>query len=141
MSLTHRVVFDTSTLVSAALREGSIPRQDLLKALRFCDLCASDETFGELKQVLGRDKFDPYIGLEKRREFIDLIERNVRLFSAKEHVMENLQPARRDSKDNKFLALALVSEGDAIVTSDEDLLVLHSWHEVQIIKPAEFLAR
>jgi putative PIN family toxin of toxin-antitoxin system len=136
----QRVVFDTSTLVSAALREGSVPHQALLKAFRFCDLCASEETLGELREVLGRDKFDPYMGLEQRRTFIDLMGRNARLFVVNEQVLDNIQPLCRDSKDNEFLALALVSEADAIVTSDEDLLVLHSWHEVQIIKPAEFLA-
>ena len=39
-----------------------------------------------------------------------------------------------------FLALALVAEADAIVSSDEDLLVLHPWREIQILTPAGFIS-
>jgi predicted nucleic acid-binding protein len=56
-----RVVLDTSTLVSAALRIGSVPHQALLKAVGSCDLCASPETLAELEKVLARDKFDRYL--------------------------------------------------------------------------------
>jgi len=39
MSRIQRVILDTSTLVSAALRRGSKPGQALSKALRTCELC------------------------------------------------------------------------------------------------------
>ncbi len=45
----------------------------------------------------------------------------------------------QDPKDNKFLALAFECEADAIVSSDEDLLVLHPWNEVRILGLADFL--
>ena len=54
-----------------------------------------------------------------------------------------IESACRDPKDNHFLALALAlaAEADVLVSSDEDLLVLHPWRGIPIITPAEFLAR
>jgi predicted nucleic acid-binding protein len=52
--MSQRVVLDTGTLVSAALRIGSIPHQALLQALATCDLCASAETLVKLERVLDR---------------------------------------------------------------------------------------
>ena len=45
----------------------------------------------------------------------------------------------RDPEDNQFLALAMVAEAYALVSSDEDLLVLHPWRGIEIVTPAEFL--
>jgi len=36
-----------------------------------------------------------------------------------------INPPCRDPKDDQFLVLARVAEADALVSSDEDLLVLH----------------
>jgi predicted nucleic acid-binding protein len=52
-----------------------------------------------------------------------------------------LEPACRDAKDNKFLALALAAEADALICSDDDLLVMHPWRGIAIVTPAEFLSR
>lgn len=46
----------------------------------------------------------------------------------------------RDPKDDKYLELALASQADTIVTGDGDLLVLHPWRAVRILRPAEYLA-
>lgn len=45
----------------------------------------------------------------------------------------------RDSKDNKYLELALAAGAETIVSSDEDLLVLHPWRRVHILRPADYL--
>ncbi len=66
-----RIILDTSTLVSAALRPGSIPDQALHKALRSCEVCASAETLKELENVLDRGKFDSYRSKESRLRRID----------------------------------------------------------------------
>jgi putative PIN family toxin of toxin-antitoxin system len=135
----QRVILDTSTLVSAALRMGSVPEQALLKALRTCDVCASVETLDELARVLDRKKFDRYRDRESRRSFVARIRRNVHLFAVQDADSAAVDPACRDPRDNQFLALALVSEADALVSSDEDLLVLHPWRGIPIVTPAEFL--
>jgi predicted nucleic acid-binding protein len=66
-------VFDTSTLVSAALRVRSVPRQALLKAIEGWTLCASVEALEELESVLHRPKFNRYLDEEMRRNFLVLV--------------------------------------------------------------------
>jgi len=44
-----------------------------------------------------------------------------------------------DAKDNKYLELALAAGASIIVSSDDDLLVLHPWRGVRILQPAEYL--
>ena len=139
--MTFRVVFDTSTLVSAALRIGSVPYQALSAALATCDLCASPGTLTELEQVLNREKFDRYLDRPLRQEFVALIRRNSRLFLIDDIGLNALEPPCRDHKDNQFLALALAASTDLLVSSDEDLLVLSPWRQIQILTPGEFLAR
>jgi putative PIN family toxin of toxin-antitoxin system len=134
-----RVIFDTSTLVSAAHRTGSVPDQALTKAMRTCDMCASAETLAELAQVLGCEKFNRYRDRQSRLSFVSLIHRTARLFSVQDADLAVVDPPCRDPRDNQFLALALVSEADILVSSDDDLLVLHPWRGVRIVTPAEFL--
>ena len=141
MSFSQRVVLDTSTLVSAALFTGSIPDQALSKALEFFHLCASVETLAELDQVLDRGKFDRYRDRMSRRSFVAVIRRRALLFADDLAGLSAVDPPCRDPKDNKFLALALAAEADAIVSSDDDLLVLSPWRGIPILTPAEFLAR
>lgn len=45
----------------------------------------------------------------------------------------------RDAKDDRYLELALAVEAHMLVSSDEDLLVLHPWRGVQIVRPAHYL--
>jgi len=47
----------------------------------------------------------------------------------------------RDVADNKYLELALAAEAAAIVSGDQDLLVLHPWRGIAILRPAEYLMR
>ena len=138
--MSQRVVFDTSTLVSAALRNGSVPYQALLEALGACDLCGSVTTLDELKRVLESAKFDPYLDRASRSDFIALIRHHVHLFAVQDADIMTVEPSCRDPKDNQFLALALAAEADAIVSSDKDLLVLNPWRGIPIVTPAEFLA-
>ena len=140
MSVLRRVVLDTSTLVSAALRVGSVPHQALLKALGSCELCASSATLNALEQILKSDKFDRYLNTETRLSFVALIRRHTHLFDVQEADELSVQPACRDPKDNKFLALALVCEAGAIISSDKDLLALNAWRSIPVLTPAGFVA-
>jgi predicted nucleic acid-binding protein len=47
--------------------------------------------------------------------------------------------ACRDPKDDKFLELAVNGRADAIVTGDDDLLVLNPFRGIPIITPAAFV--
>jgi predicted nucleic acid-binding protein len=46
----------------------------------------------------------------------------------------------RDSKDNKFLELAVDGKADFIITGDKELLILNSIENIVILPPIEFLA-
>jgi len=87
---------------------------------------------------MNRDKFDRYLDLESRRAFVALVRRNVHLFAVDGGLL-TVGPQCRDAKDQPFLALALAAEAKALVSADEDLLVLHPWNGIPIVTPAEFL--
>jgi len=44
-------------------------------------------------------------------------------------------------KDNRYLELALAANADVIVSGDEDLLVLHPWEDIAMLRPAMFIER
>ncbi|NMG56005.1 putative toxin-antitoxin system toxin component, PIN family [Aromatoleum aromaticum] len=123
MSFVKRVVLDTSTLVGAVLRPTSVPRQAFMKASAEAELCISAATLNELASVLTRNKFDRYLDLETRREFLALYRRHARLFPVTAEDEAALEVPCRDPRDNKFLALALVCSAAAIVSSDDLIAV------------------
>jgi len=112
VSHVQRIVFDTSTLVGAALRIGSTPHQALLKALACAELCASAESLDELGSVLNRRKFDRYLNTGERQEFIATINRIAHMVVVQSAGAMEIEPPCRDPSDNQFLALALAAESD-----------------------------
>jgi len=139
MSLLRRVVLDTSTLVGAALKPGSVPHQALLHALARCDICASVQTWLELDQVMQRDRFDRHLERDTRLSFAALLRQSMHFFAVTPADEAAVQPPCRDTTENKFLALVQVCQADVLVSSDDDLLVLNPWRGVPVLRPAEFL--
>src|SRR5574337_181268 len=140
MSLPRRVVFDTSTLVGAALKPGSVPHQALHLALARCDVCASVQTWLELERVMRRKRMDRYLPRDARVEFVALLRQGMHFFAVTPADVDSLRPRCRDATDDKFLALVQVCQADALVSSDDDLLALHPWQDVPVLRPAEFLS-
>lgn len=134
-----RVVFDTSTLVGAILRTGSVPYQALSLALNQFELCVSLETIAELEAVLARQQFAKYVLTDARAAFVELVRKESTVWAIDALEASDLKPHCRDASDQKFLALAIAAQADAIVSSDHDLLVLHPWQEIAILTPAQFL--
>lgn len=141
MSGFRRVVFDTSTLVSAALRVGSVPHLALAQAFSAGEVCVSAATLAELENVLLRPKFDRYQSAGLRQEFAAILRRRTSLFSVSEVDESAVSPRCRDPKDDQFLALVRACDADALISSDADLLVLHPWQDVPILTPASFIER
>lgn len=140
MRFARRVVFDTSTLIGAMLIPGSVPRKALNAAFVECELCGSEATLAELETVIGRAKFDRYLDRMTRIAFLDMVRRQIRLFVVTESNDAQLPRVCRDPRDNKFLALALVCEADAIVSSDADLTSMNPYEGIAIVSAAAFLA-
>jgi putative PIN family toxin of toxin-antitoxin system len=129
-----RYVFDTNTLVSAALFENSKPGRALRYALRIGIVFLSQSTFNELDEVLSRDRFDDYLSIEDRATFIDSLVERCRFSKP----MESIQVCR-DPDDDKFLELAFSENANCIITGDKDLLVLNPFRGIPILKSADFL--
>lgn len=134
MRFVERVVFDTSTMVSAALRVESTPALAYRKALASHEICTSPDTLHELADVLLRAKFDRYLARNERDAFLDLYRKATTSCDVREKVK-----ACRDPKDDKFLALAVSCGAEVLVSSDHDLLDLHPFRNVVIVTPADFL--
>lgn len=139
MIVFRRVVFDTSTLVSAALRVGSPPHRAMGHTLATGELCVSAATLAELDAVLLRPKFDRYMPVEMRQAFAAFVRHHAAWFEVSEGDAESVNPPCRDLKDNPFLALTQRCGADVLVSSDADLLVMHPWNGVPILTPVAFL--
>ena len=133
------VVIDTSTLVGAVLRPDSKPRQAFMKAVSNTVICVSQSTLQELQVVLNRRKFDRYAPLQTRMDFLALVTQWARLCEVDATSTQTAKGICRDSKDDKFLALALACQATTIVSSDDDLQSLKSWQRIDIISPSVFL--
>ena len=129
-----RCVFDTNTVVSAALFRGSVPERALFLGLRIAAVLMSRELAGELNDVLSRPRFDRYADREIREEFLQDLVRQAESVEVTERVR-----ACRDPKDDKILELAVNGNADYIVTGDDDLLVMNPFRDIEIVRPAEFL--
>lgn len=127
------IIFDTSTLIGAILKPNSLPAEVYYHAAKKYRLLASNETLREIIEVVGRGKFDRFRNLE---------ERTIAL-SYYLGLVETIQPTIfstdcRDEKDNKFLSLALSSRAEIIVSSDDDLLVLHPYQSTRILTVRQY---
>jgi len=129
------IVFDVSTLVGAAIRQDSVPELALQHALSHDRLAVSEATLAELIDVLARPRLARFLDPSLRDDVLSRVHAFGILFVPTEAVTDC-----RDPKDNMYLELALAAGADGIVSSDGDLLVLHPWRGVRILRPAEYLA-
>jgi len=136
MAARARVVVDNNALVSRLLIPDSVPGRAVRKAVDEARLLVSEATVEELADVLARPKFDPYVSIADRQEFLRLLGRVVELVPITFTVR-----ACRDPKDDKFLELAINGRADLIVTGDKDLLELNPFRDIPIMTPAEYLER
>jgi putative PIN family toxin of toxin-antitoxin system len=88
----------------------------------------------ELCEVLGRKQFRRYVDEEDIRTLVAALTREA------EWVDVDVQiTACRDSKDDKFLELAVSGRATCIISGDEDLLALNPFQGIPILAPQEFL--
>jgi putative PIN family toxin of toxin-antitoxin system len=128
------VVFDASTVVGALLKQGSVPERALLLARVLATICLSTEVEAEIREVFARPKFRKYL-TPGRADHIHAV------MAAAAYRAEPTERVAdcRDPKDNKYLELALAAGATTIVSSDDDLLVLHPWRDIDIVTPLAFV--
>ena len=131
------VVFDTNILVSASLLKKSRPDLCVREVLRRkVPLVFSNATFAELADVLMRSKFDRYVSRQARVDFLKSWRASA-IFVPDVSLAEIVTDCR-DSKDNKFLELALAAGVRVIVSGDPDLLSLDPWRGVRVVELSRF---
>jgi uncharacterized protein len=135
METESRYVLDTNVLVSAAIFPDSNPGKALRQALRRGALLLSLSTAEEISEVLSRPKFDRYVAIPTRKQFLAALVREALIVETNRSFS-----LCRDPKDDRFLELAVCGNATCLVSGDGDLLVLHPFQGIPILTPAQFLA-
>ena len=129
------MVLDTNVFVSAVFFLGK--PFEVLRAWRegLVTLVVSPEILDEYRRV-GEELARRYSGVDLA-PFLALVEEHG------EVVQPTPLPAPvcRDPDDDKFLACAACGRADVVVGGDRDLLELHRFDGVDIVKPADLLNR
>ena len=134
MKARRRVVLDTNTLVSGVLLSDSVPGQAVRKAVTEDLMLMSEDSLYELADVLSRKKFDRYLSVEDREEFIRLVLRVAEMVP-----IVRVVHACRDEADNRILEVAVNGDAELIVSGDSDLLRLHPFRGIPVLKPGEYV--
>ena len=130
-------VFDTNSLISAALISTSTNRKALEKAISLGSIAIAPNTLDELLDVIFRQKLDKYFpDNNERLALVNIIEANAVLFSPEISINEC-----RDKKDNKFLELAITANARCIISGDNDLLVMNPFRNIPILNAVDFLSK
>jgi putative PIN family toxin of toxin-antitoxin system len=104
------------------------------KAVDKGEILMSESTLFELADVLGRKKFNAYVSIQDREEFLRTLGRIVEMVSIL-HAVHDC----RDGKDNQILEVAVNGQAQVIVTGDEDLLELNPFRDIPVMTPADYL--
>lgn len=134
----ERFVIDTNVLISAALLGGSVPAQWLNHVLRHGRLVFSDATYAELETRLWRPKFDRYVSTEGRKSLLRDLQATAE-WVAGDTAPDD--PLCRDPDDQQFITAAIAARAAALVSGDQDLLVLKQVGTVPVCTPAQALKR
>jgi len=131
----RRVVLDPNVLISALLTpRGASARILLHLRTGAFELVISPALLAELRAVLRRDKFRPYVSLEEAEEFVELIRRES---TSMEDPKPPAVPLSEDPGDEYLIQLARAARADALVSGDPHLTRLRS--RIPVKSPREFL--
>jgi uncharacterized protein len=125
-----KLLLDTNVLIAALVARGACA--DLLEhCVRRHVVITSQPLLDELEEVLTRKFHQRPVDV---RAAVRLFEETFTLV-----VSEPLElPICRDGDDDVVLATARTGECDAIVTGDQDLLVLDPFHDIRVLTPSGF---
>jgi len=134
--MNKRFVLDTNVIVSAVLFPNSQPNLIIKKIQTIGIIIQSPSTWLELENVLARPKFDRYITQTERQTFLLDFSQTIDLILEDSFTTNEC----RDPKDNKYLELAVNGKAEYLITGDQDLLVLHSFQFINILRIEQFLS-
>lgn len=125
-------VVDTNAWVGALFKRDDPTTRALVAAVDAGRVLTSDETFGETASVLRRMARARALRTDAVEDLLGRLEREGRRISVWVSVK-----ACADPSDDKFLALALAGRADVIVSSDRQVLDLHPFGGIPILKPGK----
>jgi putative PIN family toxin of toxin-antitoxin system len=94
----------------------------------------SQPVWDELVEVLHRPRLARFVNADQRDTVLEMLRAVYVWFDPQQRVQDC-----RDAKDDKYLELALAADASVIVSSDQDLLVMHPWRGIHIRLPAGYL--
>jgi putative PIN family toxin of toxin-antitoxin system len=98
------------------------------------DLVVSPLLLDELRTVLRREKFRPFLAVNEADRLVEALSRDATVVADTE-----TEPVSRDPRDDYLVALARAAGAHVLVTGDRDLLDIEL-PDLKIAPPAEFLA-
>jgi putative PIN family toxin of toxin-antitoxin system len=128
-----RLVIDTNIWISYLLGSDFTEFDSVLQSKPVV-LLFSEELLSEFLEVAQRPKFKKYFGVEDLTALIASMEDFTEWVT-----IRSIIRTCRDPKDDFLLALALDGKATHLITGDKDLLALHPFHDVNIIRMTEFL--
>ena len=130
-----KVIIDTNLWISFLIGKKLASLKDFIVEEKVI-LIICEQLLTEIKEVTSRPKIKKYFPEAKVDELIDFLE----LYAENYEIILKVELCR-DLKDNFLLDLALKSNAQFIVTSDNDLLVLEKLKNTEIIGFKEFERR
>ena len=129
-----RVVIDTNLWISFLLTRDFTKLDQLLSNDKLI-LLVSQELLEEIMEVAQRPKFRKYFNLSDLTELLINLKQKAELVQVTSQIT-----ICRDDKDNFLLSLATDGSATHILTGDKDLLILHPFGEIQILKIMDYLS-
>lgn len=128
-----KVIIDTNILISAAIRGGkpNILIASVIADSRF-EWIASHPIIKEYKEVLNRPKLN--LSQSTKHEWLEVIDLAVIKIDVKINI-----DFPRDSKDAKFLACAITSGADYLITGDKDFDDIPNLDVTEVVTVSQFL--
>lgn len=130
----HRsqVVIDTNVWISGLIF-GGVPKKIIQLFIEGSIVAVtSEELLSELRRKVNRH-FPLFVPQ------LPLLEASIREKAILVQLGSSPVAASRDKDDDKVIETALSGKASYIISGDKDLLVLRSYENVKIVKPAEFL--
>jgi len=129
-----KVVLDTNIVVSAALKEGSLPALLLSLALRReIQAFVSSKMLSEYREVLKRPKFG--LGRKEIEDLLGEIEKNMIMV----HPSERVDKIKGDEADNRILECAKEAKVDFIITGNKRHFPFREFEGAKVVSPREFI--
>ena len=133
-----RIVLDSNILVSALISGDGYPGRVLAAVKREgITLVTSEFQIAELRDVLARERLQPYIRAEEANDLLYHLKAVGMVMAELPEV--NVSP---DSKDNPILATAVAGKADLVVSGDKgDMLALGNVEGIPIVTAREAIGR